>query len=40
LIWLPPHITPDKILETYIDFNDYPEDKYSKYGKVHINIKK
>jgi hypothetical protein len=37
---LPPHITPDKIPETYIDFNDYPEDEYSKYGKVHINIKK
>ena len=37
---LPPHITPDKIPEIYIDFNDYPEDKYSKYGKVHINIKK
>ena len=37
---LPPHITPDKIPEIYIDFNDYPDDKNSKYGKVHINIKK
>ena len=37
---LPPHITPDKIPEIYIDFNDYQDDKNSKYGKVHINIKK
>jgi len=37
---LPPHITKDKIPELYIDFNDYPQDKHSKYGKVHINMKK
>ena len=37
---LPSHITTEKIPETYIDFNDYPEDKKSKYGKVHINITK
>ena len=35
---LPPHITPDKIPETYVDFTDYPEDPDSKYGKLHFNI--
>ncbi len=37
---LPPHITSDKIPETYVDFTDYPGDPDSKYGKLHFNIKK
>ena len=35
---LPPHITGDKIPETYVDFNDYPGDPDSKYGKLHFNL--
>jgi hypothetical protein len=37
---LPPHLTPDKIPETYVDFNDYPDDPDSKYGKLHFNLTK
>ena len=37
---LPPHLTEDKIPETYVDFNDYPDDPNSKYGKLHFNLKK
>ena len=37
---LPPHITPDKMPEVYVDFNDYPDDPDSKYGKIYFNFKK
>ena len=37
---LPPHIIPDRIPEVYVDFNDYPEDPDSKYGKIHFNLKR
>ena len=37
---LPPHLTPDKIPETYVDFNDYPDDPDSKYGKLHFSGRK
>ena len=37
---LPPHLTPDNIPETYVDFNDYPDDPDSKYGKLHFNLTK
>lgn len=35
---LPPNIVPDRIPEVYVDFNNYPEDPTSKYGKIHFNI--
>ena len=37
---LPPHLDRDKIPETYVDFNDYPDDPQAKYGKLHFNITK
>ena len=37
---LPPHITPEKVPEVYVDFNEYPDDPDSKYGRVHFNFKK
>lgn len=35
---LPPHITNEKIPETYVDFTEYPDEPDSKYGKLHFNI--
>ena len=37
---LPPHITPEKIPDTYVDFTNDPEDPDSKYGKIHFNLTK
>ena len=35
---LPLHIIWDKIPEVYVDFNDYPDDPNSKYGKTVFNL--
>ena len=37
---LPPHITPDKIPDTYVDFTNDPDDPDSKFGKIHFNLTK
>ena len=37
---LPPHITGDKIPETYVDFSDDPDDPNAKYGKIVFNLTK
>ena len=37
---LPPHITLEKIPETYIDFNDNPDNPNLKYGKLVFNLTK
>ena len=37
---LPPNLDKNHIPTSYIDFNDYPEDPDSKYGKIHFNLKK
>ena len=37
---LPPHITPDKIPDTYVDFTNDPEDPNSQFGKIHFNLTK
>ena len=36
----PSYLDKKHIPTIYIDFNDYPEDPYSKYGKIHFSIKK
>ena len=37
---IPSNLDKKHIPTSYIDFNDYPEDPDSKYGKIHFSIKK